>query len=245
MSKFRVATGSVVGRDHVRVRKNNQDAVAAVSDAFGTVLVVCDGCSSEPHSEVGAKLLTDFIRSQIEIDLTVDWHDENDRPVKSLVESPKDFVDRTQQAVDKFLNAIADAHFAPYLAAVITEEVTVIFGMGDGMYAVNGTGASIQSPNNAPHYPVYRVLNSRDLDETQARPDLEPKIHYVGPSAEITSVLIGTDGAEQIESVDFQYFLDNPRCQLNPSLIQKRLNVLAETPNLLRDDTTVAIAWRT
>ena len=46
-----------VGRDHVRVGRNNQDGVFATRD----VVVVTDGCGSQPHSEVGAQLGARFL----------------------------------------------------------------------------------------------------------------------------------------------------------------------------------------
>ena len=53
---FEVAGGSVAGHAHVVARRNNQDAFCWASDGDGLVAVVCDGCGSGPHSEVGAQV---------------------------------------------------------------------------------------------------------------------------------------------------------------------------------------------
>src|SRR5579885_3047520 len=54
---FEITSASVLGRDHVAPGKNNQDAVFAAVNAEGSYAgVVCDGCGSSPHSEVGAQL---------------------------------------------------------------------------------------------------------------------------------------------------------------------------------------------
>ena len=54
--EFEIAAGTVSGRDHRQAGKNNHDAYVFSSDASGTVAVVCDGCGSGRHSEVGAKI---------------------------------------------------------------------------------------------------------------------------------------------------------------------------------------------
>ena len=53
---FESAGGSVTGRNHIKAGKNNQDAYDIFSDDHCTLAVVCDGCGSCPHSEVGAKI---------------------------------------------------------------------------------------------------------------------------------------------------------------------------------------------
>ena len=56
MRGFQVAGGSVTGRAHAVLGRGNQDAFAWVDDDGVLVAVVCDGCSSGRHSEVGAHL---------------------------------------------------------------------------------------------------------------------------------------------------------------------------------------------
>ena len=46
-----------IGRDHLRIGRNNQDGVFTAP----RVAVVTDGCSSQPHSEVGAQLGARFL----------------------------------------------------------------------------------------------------------------------------------------------------------------------------------------
>ena len=45
-------SGTHIGREHVRIGRNNQDGVFTSPQ----VAVVTDGCSSQPQSEVGAQL---------------------------------------------------------------------------------------------------------------------------------------------------------------------------------------------
>lgn len=65
-----VASGTVTGRDHtfsgnLVLGKPNQDAIATAwtKDAF--IAVLCDGCSSGEHSEVGAHLIARLMLNEI------------------------------------------------------------------------------------------------------------------------------------------------------------------------------------
>src|SRR5437773_2755457 len=53
---FDVAAGSVTGRDHVLAGRNNQDAYHWACLPHTVMAVVCDGCGSGKHSEVGAQI---------------------------------------------------------------------------------------------------------------------------------------------------------------------------------------------
>src|SRR6185436_1203362 len=53
---FAVATGTVTGREHLRLRRNNQDGLAVRVQPARIVAVVCDGCSAGGSNEVGARL---------------------------------------------------------------------------------------------------------------------------------------------------------------------------------------------
>ncbi len=53
---FAACSGSVRGREHQRLGKNNQDAVAISRSAAWLVAVVADGCSAGDHTEIGAHL---------------------------------------------------------------------------------------------------------------------------------------------------------------------------------------------
>src|SRR5262245_8137740 len=49
-----IAGGSIAGQMHLAAGRNNQDAYCWEASPGGLVAVVCDGCGSGPHSEVGA-----------------------------------------------------------------------------------------------------------------------------------------------------------------------------------------------
>ena len=62
---FEIAVGTVIGRDHRVSGKNNQDAFCCLMADHLIVAVVCDGCGSSPHSEVGAKIGAKIIAAEI------------------------------------------------------------------------------------------------------------------------------------------------------------------------------------
>src|SRR5687767_12676541 len=61
MSAFHLTTASVLGREHARLFRNNQDGVAARVEDGIAVAVVTDGCGSGTSSEVGARLGARFL----------------------------------------------------------------------------------------------------------------------------------------------------------------------------------------
>ncbi|MEM9539522.1 MAG: protein phosphatase 2C domain-containing protein, partial [Cyanobacteria bacterium P01_E01_bin.42] len=78
-NQYELAMGSVIGRRHIRLGVNNQDALSVLSRDRFTVAVVCDGCGSGRHSEVGAKigakLVVETISKALESDAIADPRD--------------------------------------------------------------------------------------------------------------------------------------------------------------------------
>src|ERR1700752_4179192 len=56
MRDFEIAGGRVAGADHIRAARNSHDAFRWTTFSRTLIAVVCDGCGSAPHSEVGATL---------------------------------------------------------------------------------------------------------------------------------------------------------------------------------------------
>src|SRR3989344_5896211 len=53
---FEIATGTIIGSEHKRLGKNNQDASHTTVSPEALIAVVTDGCSASRHSEVGANI---------------------------------------------------------------------------------------------------------------------------------------------------------------------------------------------
>src|SRR3989344_7091867 len=62
---FELAGGTVAGRDHRERGANNHDAYYSFQTPDCTIAIICDGCGSEYHSEVGAKLCARLVAETI------------------------------------------------------------------------------------------------------------------------------------------------------------------------------------
>jgi hypothetical protein len=233
--QFELASGSVIGREHLRVGKNNQDAYGWRVTETSTIAVVCDGCSSGKHSEVGAKLGTRMIVETIQrvvdggLDLTEEqvWQSIQHQLLIQLQEVAVLLGgDRTQTIQDYLLFTIA--------GVVITPTLTAVFALGDGVIAVNDQVMRLGPfANNAPPYLGYGLLD-RPITEC-----LQLKVLQVLPTAAVQSVLIGSDGVSdliqaaaqllpgRLETVgDVAQFWQNDRYFRNSDQVRRRLALI-------------------
>ncbi len=257
-----VATGTVVGRDHRQTGKNNQDAVAWLPLKQGVVAVVCDGCGSQPHSEVGAQLgaqmVTQTVVQLLEHTTLTDvefWPIVQRQVLESLRSLAHQLGDRLAETVQRYL-------LFTLLGAVITPENTVIFGLGDGVYAINDEIYPLGPfPNNAPPYLAYHLLPTESL---AFAPD-PLQLHHCCDTATIQTLLLGSDGVLDLMAAaplplpgktepvgEISQFWQPPYFQ-NPDRVRRRLTLinrdvvrpdwhrqqLIKQPGLLPDDTTL------
>ena len=233
-SQFEYACGSIIGRNHVLASKNNQDALRIVLwDNFVTA-VVCDGCGSGKHSEVGAKIgsrmVTDAIADLLNHGLAISEPDFWNVLKINLLQKLKDFV--AIAYANHELASVVAIHELPlqmefvnnYLlftivGLVITPSETVTFSMGDGAIAVNGKLIQIPAyPDNAPPYIAYGLY----------RPDaIEFEIRDRIPTSELESILIATDGIDDLIAVEeVRQFWQEDRYFKNPDAIRRKLAML-------------------
>jgi hypothetical protein len=258
---FEVAAGSVVGREHARAGRNNQDAYFARASEDGWVAVVADGCGSGARSELGAQL---GARRVVEGALAL-----LGREVP--VDSPE-FLPRLGGEVLGFLQALASGFGAEFLGecllftvvgAVVTPEHTLVFSAGDGLWALNGEVHRLGPyPGNAPPYLAHGLVK-RGAGSFEAR--------ALRPTAEVDSLLLGTDGAADLAGLEralipelgepvgpLSRFWTEERYFRNPDALRRRLALLnresvradfaagrlERTPGLLEDDTTLVVLRR-
>jgi serine/threonine protein phosphatase PrpC len=267
INSFEYAFGSIIGRNHVLAGKNNQDAYGVVSNEKFIIAVVCDGCGSSKHSEVGAKLgarlvinaiadlLSQLPNQDIEISKPEFW----DSVKLNLLQKLKDFVILSNG--EKELASVGAIHELPLqrefvndyllftiLGAVITETETVTFSMGDGAIAVNGELNQIPAyPDNAPPYLAYGLYKP-DAINFEIRDRL--------PTSELKSLLIATDGIDDLIKVeDINQFWQSDHYFRNPDAIRRKLAMLnreetkpdwhrkelIKRSGVLSDDTTLGV----
>ena len=233
MSAFHLATASVLGREHARLLRNNQDGVAVRVEGGVAVAVVTDGCGSGGSSEVGARLGARFLAQRVPglarehgvgpqlaahaTDALVGW--------MGQVVAPLD-VDGTQ------LPALVNEQWLfTFLCAVMDGQSALIFGVGDGSWSADGVGRVLDpGEKNAPDYAAYRLVGL---------PGSAPVVHFFGEALQLA---IATDGLARDEGDCGPGALGaDGLVWSNPAALQRKLNVRSRE---LHDDTTVALLKR-
>jgi serine/threonine protein phosphatase PrpC len=222
-SQFEYACGSIIGRNHVFASKNNQDALRIILwDQFITA-VVCDGCGSGKHSEVGAKIgsrmVTDAIADLLNQGLAISEPDFWDVLKINLLQKLKDFVAISNEDPESVMEFVNNYLLFTIVGLVITPSETVTFTIGDGAIAVNGKLTQIPAyPDNAPPYLAYGLY----------RPDaIEFEIRDRLPTAEVESILIATDGIDDLIAVEeVHQFWQEDRYFKNPDAVRRKLTML-------------------
>jgi hypothetical protein len=231
---FVAIAGGITGREHLRARRDGQDGFAVVNAPDVCAAVVTDGCSSGKVSEVGARLGAIWIAQRIGVVFPREPDPDRAaaRVTADLIEHLRAAVPRTGEAIDPSI--VAEMFLFGFLAAVVTPENAVVFGVGDGVVWIDGRTITIDpGPDNAPPYPAYALLG---------RP-IAPAILHRGSTSTTETIAIATDGAVEVAGDPLDALVREPKLGQNPSLLRKRLLVLSDR-GLLWDDTTLAIVRR-
>lgn len=198
---FDVSGGSVTGRDHKERGQNNQDSFYWVSFGKSLVAVVSDGCGSGGHSEIGAKIGARIISRILAGDVCFLNEPASEEQFIKLLERVFDQTtailrhaaiwmsggafDVSQTILDYFLFTV--------VGVLITPRNTVVFSLGDGLFAINGLVEKIGPfPENSPPYLGYSALGGRKLNF---------EIQRILPTMELDSALIATDGLGEFEAL--------------------------------------------
>jgi hypothetical protein len=209
-----IAAGSVIGKDHLRSRRPNQDAHFILRRPDLIVAVVCDGCGSSPYSEVGARLAVRWVAnaiaaSQDEGRLCLETA--RGRVLETMARLAETLAGRPPArasdeartpsfgvATPDIVEIVRDYLLFTVVGAAITPEEARFFSLGDGALIVNEAPIALGPfPDNAPPYLAYSLLDSSLLTLDPAL--LQFQVHRRLPTAELDSFLIGSDGALEIE----------------------------------------------
>jgi hypothetical protein len=263
---FQIASGTVAGRMHQLSGRNNQDALAWATTPKGLVAVVCDGCGSSPHSEVGAQLGARLVAKTLAVQLA-----------RGADPTKEDFWQAARTEVLETLgglagvlggnpvDAVADYLLFTAIGAVITPEFARCFASGDGLITVNGKATVIGPfPDNAPPYLAYALF---DESGDKYKFELQPPL----PTAQLESLVLGTDGAAALLDLEaakvpgrdepvgpFPQLWTDDRVFDNADFLRRRLSLLARDaarpdwegkelrvdPGLLGDDATLIVIRR-
>lgn len=240
---FSLAAGSVAGRDHRLAGKNNHDAYFLISEPDLIVAVVCDGCGSGKHSEVGAKIgarllcesLVRHVRRPGAQTIT-----EATAPVV-LERMRRDVLTDLHslaRSMGNSLSAVVNDYFLfTVVGVLITPRRTVLFSLGDGMLAVNGEPILIGPfPDNEPPYLAYDLVESSlAVGESLLGFQVQRSL----PTDQVRSFLLGTDGICHLAAAahrvmpgttepvgDIRQFWTQDRYFHNPDSVRRRLEAI-------------------
>jgi len=241
---FDAACGSVLGREHALAGRNNQDAYCCRQDEHGLIAVVCDGCSSARHSEVGAKLgarlLVETLHARLPL---LDAAD----PAEFLETARQDML-RQAEALVSALGPERVANVNAYLLFTVVGALisvchgqpplavgcpcpprAVVFALGDGVAFLNGSPLDLPPANNRPPYLCYALIEGA-LDAMRGE-DLRFRVLADLPSANIETLVLGSDGAAalcgapagQDAAGALREFWTEDRFFTNPQTLTRRL----------------------
>ena len=262
--RFEVAAGSVTGRSHVLAGKPNQDAFAFRSAEGGLVGVVCDGCGSGAHNEIGAamgaRIIGEQVLREMEAGAAIDEEATFERVRERVLAA---LVTAAQAMGVAHARGVAEFFLFTVLGVAISAERAVVFGVGDGVFAVRDEVVRLGPfPGNAPPYLGYGLSGEGPRFS----------IHRVLAASSLTSVLVGTDGAADYSSLEgaaipgahgervppLEVFWSEDRYFRNVDAVRRSLALvnrdvtrplwderrLHKEPGLLEDDTTLLVVRR-
>ena len=270
MDGFRIAGGSVPGFAHTEpgkpVWRNNQDAYGWLSAEDSLVAVVCDGCSAGRGSEVGAHIGVRLATTSLMQLLRCGFELSSATAPLMLAYLTRSMLGPLRALSDAM--ALADAtsivaeHFLfTVVGLVMSRETTIVFALGDGVVAVNGevTVMRAQEANKPPYLAYHLVPSTFDAS------DLEFVTVKILPTAEVVSILIGSDGlVDFIAACDsllpvigtpvgpLSQFSEDPSFTTHEDKIRRRLAMAGREwaegnrihHGLLPDDTTLVVVRR-
>lgn len=250
---FGVTSGTVIGREHVRTGRNNQDGVAVRVDEARMAAVVTDGCSSSRYAEVGARLGATFLANEVLRRLRTGKPAGMDLAYSST-RALVGYLDQIAKGMtndpDERETFIGDHLLFGFLCLAIDGQRACIFGVGDGVVSLNGDTTVLDpGPSNAPAYVGYLIMSGPSRSAI-------PEMHAVATVEEIETMMIGTDGLLDLERMPdsalkdgerqggMEQFEEDASLFANSGRLQRRLLVLGEANQRMRDDTTVSVVRR-
>lgn len=238
---MRIVKGSVVGREHMRTWRNNQDAMQSgelsINKRQYLYGVVADGCSEGRHSEVGAKLLAEWINRELPMILSTGVSTED--AVQTLYRRAIDYltgivrttvVGTSEQMVEFVRNYL----LCTIVGFVVDEQECYIFSAGDGLVVINDEMIRIDQ-DNKPIYLGYHVIPRSCLQDAGELPT-GFKVMRIKTEM-LQRLMISTDGMEE----DAVERLWNKESDVQ---LTRELKRLSRVEGRLADDCTVIVVER-
>jgi hypothetical protein len=203
---FAVAGGSIVGREHVGregflTGKNNQDAFSWLESGESIVGIVCDGCSEKERSGIGAELGCRFLVNELTGALGAAGPKANHakllRTAQKRVLAHLRAAARTLAPFESdFIATVEEYLLFTVVGVIMTPETTSLFSLGDGVFGVNGSTTRLGPfAGNQPPYMGFHLYPSKPAQFDS----IDIEIRQSMPTAEVQSILVGTDGCVELD----------------------------------------------
>lgn len=238
------STATAVGSKHVNPGKpakmNNQDVLVFREHPQGLVVVICDGCSEQPSSgvgaDIGANLTAKIVSRELEKhgDVTlIDWVEVTQQLRIDLMAVAT--IMARDYDTESFERMVAERFLFTTLVAVVHDDHIVVAALGDGLVIEDDKVHVIEPPiPNSPPYIGYLLLRDTGyhspefVSHLQFRPVLDCKMSELQKG-----VIVATDGLKPLLQED----LHHPALLAGPRNLQRWLNV--QTTEKVENDTIV------
>lgn len=253
MHSFALAAGSVRGFEHSRLGLNNQDACAFATCEERILALVCDGCGSGRHSEVGAKVGARILLAALR-------RRSADRPresfEKTLEHARRDVLRRLAWLARRLggprVATVRDYLLFTVVGVVIDAWETRVFALGDGLAAVNGELTRLRCADNTPPYLGYGLIPGALSDPALGGRGFSMIARCA--TVDLDHLLIATDGLDDLPGEQLATFWSDDLMFKNPHAVQRRLARLGSVRRRsaragrggprLSDDATVVVIRR-
>jgi hypothetical protein len=248
LASWRAHAGSVVGSEHRRTGRGNQDAWHLQRSERAVIGVVADGCGGAPHSEVGA-----WIGARIWANALAGLLDEGLAPTDPALWSSAcaRCLERLGALVRSLpgspIDLVHEALLFTVVGFVLTPAQLVVHAIGDGLVWLDGQLSELGPfPENRPPYLAYGLHGPTPKVEI---------IHAIDPDR-VGHLIVATDGAaelldqpgglEPFTDLARPHAIDRRLAQLN----RERLEIdwsaeyVARSHGQLSDDTTLLVLGR-
>jgi len=194
---------SITGSSHQIKGLKNQDAFACAKRNGVKVSVVCDGCSSSPNADLGAKFIAenladiflDRILKSIGENISLNRKSEREKIsrdcrkkiLKLIEQSSPDGTDKELTCFDY----IMDVFLATAMVGVITNDHVWLSTCGDGVYFIDDEFTLINE-GRAPNYLAYELIKSGIDKSVNLNTNFKERIYR--PISKITLFGFGSDG---------------------------------------------------
>jgi len=207
MKDWQFAGGSIQGRHHRTTGRNNQDALCRMRAGSNVVAVVCDGCGSGEHSEIGAQIGARLVTQALihAMNKSEENEDDANEDIVAILEKARGEVlnrilEVAQAMGENLTQTLCEYFLFTVVGVFITRSQAVFFSLGDGLMFINGEKISLGPfPNNAPPYLAYGLMKT--ILTQNCPTTLQFQINRVSPVEELQSFLIGTDGVQDLMDV--------------------------------------------